>query len=98
MVKKYDQNTGTISVIPSSLQVANIDIAHQSTHICQNQQRRINKSTVQRSTFLPLTEKIAPVFFQKTAHLGDHDFIKIDHKMLQMIGFENNFSVKRDKK
>ena len=39
----------------------------------------------------PLNEKIASLFSEKTAHLEDHEFIKIDREMLQMIGFYKYF-------
>ena len=46
----------------------------------------------------PLNERIASLFSEKTAHLEDHEFIKIAREMLQMIGFTNSFKIKLDKK
>ena len=45
----------------------------------------------------PLNEEFALVFYAKTAHLNDTDFIEIDRAMLQMIGFKNNFSEIKDR-
>ena len=45
----------------------------------------------------PLNEEFASVFYAKTAHLNDTDFIEIDRDMLQMIGFKNNFSESKDR-
>ena len=45
----------------------------------------------------PLNEEFSSVFYAKTAHLNDTDFIEIDRDMLQMIGFKNDFSERKDK-
>ena len=45
----------------------------------------------------PHDETIASLFAEKTAHLKDHEFIKIDREMLQMIGIKNKLSQKKDK-
>ena len=93
-----DQNTGIVSAIPSSLEVANMDIAHQKyANFVNINNEELTQAQFKEALNLPLNEKVASVFFQKTAHLGDNDFIKIDREMLQMIGFKNNFSVKKDK-
>ena len=44
-----------------------------------------------------LNEKIACVFSEKASHLENHEFIKIDREMLQMIGIKNKMSYKKDK-
>ena len=46
---------------------------------------------------LPLNEQCAAVFYEKTVHLKDNDFIEIDRQMLQMIGFKNTFTEKKDR-
>ena len=46
---------------------------------------------------LPLNEQVAAALYGKTVHLKDFDFIEIDRQMLQMIGFKNTLSKKKDK-
>ena len=46
---------------------------------------------------LPLNEQCASVFFEKTAHLNDNDFIEIDRPILEIIGFKNKFIERKDK-
>ena len=45
----------------------------------------------------PHDETIASLFAEKTAHLKDHEFIKIDREMLKMIGIKNKLTQKKDK-
>ena len=47
---------------------------------------------------LALNEKCASVFYAKTAHLKDNDFIEIDRSILETIGFKNTFTEQKDKK
>ena len=92
-----DQNTGIVSAIPSSLEVANMDIAHQKyANFVNINNEELTQAQFKEALNLPLNEKVASAFFQKTAHLGDNDFIKIDREMLQTIGFTNTFKEKRD--
>ena len=46
---------------------------------------------------LPLNEQCASVFYAKTAHLSDIDFVEIDRTMLDLIGFKNTFLQQKDK-
>ena len=46
---------------------------------------------------LPLNEKYTSVFYTKTAHLKDCDFIEIDRSILKTIGFKNTFYEKKDR-
>ena len=46
---------------------------------------------------LPLNEKYTSVFYTKTAHLKDCDFIEIDRSILETIGFKNTFYEKKDR-
>ena len=46
---------------------------------------------------LPLNDTCASVFFAKTAHLKETDFLEIDRLILEMIGFKNNWIEKKDK-
>ena len=84
--------------LSSSLEVANMDIANEkySKFVNVNQQI-LSQAEFKEAQNLPLNETIASVFYQKTAHLQDHDFIQIDRDMLQTIGFKNTFAVKKDK-
>ena len=84
--------------LSSSLEVANMDIANEkySKFVNVNQQI-LSQAEFKEAQNLPLNETIASVFYQKTAHLQDHDFIQIERDMLQTIGFKNTFGVKKDK-
>ena len=46
---------------------------------------------------LQLNEQCSSVFYAKTAHLKDIDYVEIDRPILEMIGFKNIFSIKKDK-
>ena len=46
---------------------------------------------------LPLNEQCSSVFYAKTAHLKDIDYVEIDRPILEMIGFKNIISSKKDK-
>ena len=47
---------------------------------------------------LALNERCATVFYAKTAHLKENDFIEIDRSILETIGFKNTFTEQKDKK
>ena len=51
----------------------------------------------QKRRNLPLNEQISSVFYSKTAHLSDNDFIEIDRSVLEMIGFKNTVYEVKDK-
>ena len=46
---------------------------------------------------LQLNEQCASVFYAKTAHLNDIDFVEVDRTMLNLIGFKNTFVKQKDK-
>ena len=46
---------------------------------------------------LPLNEQCSSVFYAKTAHLRDIDFVEIDRSILEIIGFKNTVYEKKDK-
>ena len=46
---------------------------------------------------LPLNEQCASVFFEKTAHLTDTDFIEIHRPILETVGFKNCYVQQKDK-
>ena len=86
------------AIVPSVLEVTNMTYAEEQYGDFVN----INSPVLSLSQFkekrgLPLNEKCADIFYSKTAHLGDNDFIKIDREMLQLIGIKNTFSEKKDK-
>jgi hypothetical protein len=85
------------AIVPSVLDVTNMTYAEEQYGDFVN----INSPILSLSQFkekrgLPLNEKCADIFYSKTAHLGDNDFIKIDREMLQLIGFANTFKAKKD--
>ena len=43
----------------------------------------------QKRRNLPLNEQCSSVFYSKTAHLNDNDFVEIDRSILETIGFKN---------
>ena len=90
-----DRITNTMT---SSLEVANMNVANEKyANFVNVNQTELTQAQFKQAQNLPLNETVASVFFQKTAHLQDHDFIKIDRDMLQTIGFKNTFAVKKDK-
>ena len=46
---------------------------------------------------LPLNDQCSSVFYAKTAHLSDIDFVEIDREILETIGFKNTVYEKKDK-
>ena len=89
-----DRITNTMT----SLEVANMNVANEKyANFVDVNQTELTQAQFKEAQNLPLNETVASVFFQKTAHLQDHDFIKIDRDMLQTIGFKNTFTVKKDK-
>ena len=87
------------AIVQSVLEVTNMTYAEEKYGSFVD----INTSVLDLSHFkekgqLPLNETCAEVFYSKTAHLKEHDFIKIDREMLQMIGFTNTFKEKKDSK
>ena len=81
----------------SSLEVASMDIANERYSDFVNvNQTELSQLQFKEAQNLPLNETIASVFFRKTSHLQDHDFIQIDRDMLQTIGFKNTFTHKKD--
>ena len=51
----------------------------------------------QKRRNLPLNEQISSVFYSRTAHLSDNDFVEIDRSVLEMIGFKNTVYEVKDK-
>ena len=85
-------------VASSSLEITNMTYAQeQYGDFVDIHQPLLTISEFQKRRHLPLNEQCSSVFFAKTAHLTDIDFVEIDHPTLQMIGFKNTFSEKKDK-
>ena len=43
-------------------------------------------------------EEHSSLFYEKTQHLKDNDFVEIDREILQMMGFKHIFCKKKDEK
>ena len=90
-----DRITNTMT---SSLEVANMNVANEKyANFVNVNHTELTQAQFKEAQNLPLNETVASVFFRKTAHLQDHNFVKIDRDMLQTIGFKNTFAVKKDK-
>ena len=85
-------------VVSSSLEVTNlqyaekrygtfVDVYSPMFNVCEFQKKRD----------LPLNEECAKVFYARTAHLKDIDFVEIDRSILEIIGFKNSFAEKKDR-
>ena len=86
------------SIVPSSLEVTNMTYAEeQYGDFVDIHNKVLTMSEFQKKRNLPLNEQCASVFYSKTAHLTDNDFVEIDRSVLQLIGFKNNFSEQKDK-
>jgi len=84
-------------IVPSVLEVTNMTYAReQYGDFVDTNSPVLNISQFKEKRGLPLNEKCADIFYSKTAHLGDNDFIKIDREMLQLIGIKNKFTEKKD--
>ena len=85
-------------VTSSSLEITNMTYAQeQYGNFVDIHQPLLTISEFQKRKDLPLNEQCSSVFYAKTAHLTDLDFVEIDRPILQMIGFKNTFSEKKDK-
>ena len=82
----------------NSLQVTNIQYAHeQYDSFVDIRFEMLNISDFKQRRQLKLNEECDAVFYQKTAHLQDSDFLELDRPVLEMIGFKNSFVEKKDK-
>ena len=81
-----------------TLAITDMDVAHDRYDAFVNVHFPVLSLTefVQKRQ-LPLNEQCASVFFDKTAHLTDSDFIEIDRPILEMIGFKNTWVEQKDK-
>ena len=85
-------------VTTNTLEIQNLQYAHeQYDDFVDIHGPLLNVSEFKTRRGLQLNEQCAAVFYWKTIHLKDTDFIEIDRQMLQMIGFKNTFNEKKDK-
>ena len=85
-------------VTTSLLEIQNLQYAHeQYNDFVDISGPLLNISEFKTRRGLPLNEQCAAVFYGKIAHLKDTDFVELDRQMLQLIGFKNTFSKKKDK-
>ena len=86
------------TIVPSVLEVTNMTYAEEQYGDFVNIKSPVlNMSQFKEKRGLPLNEKCADIFYSKTAHLGDNDFIEIDRPILEMMGFKNTWNEKKDK-
>ena len=87
-----------LTVPSSSLELVDIQQAHNKyddfVDVCRP---ILSIAQFQKQRKLPLNEQCAFVFYTKTAHLKDTDFIEIDRSILETIGFKNTFYEQKDK-
>ena len=73
-----------------TLAITNMDVAHERYDSFVDIRFPVLSLTdFVRKQQLPLNEQCAFVFFEKTAHLKDTDFIEIDRPILETVGFKN---------
>ena len=81
-----------------SLQIMNLQSAHeQYDGVVEIHRLMLTISEFKEQQNLPLNDQCASVFYEKTSHLKDTDFVEIDRPMLELIGYKNVFIEKRDK-
>ena len=85
-------------VSASVLEIKDLKVAHEQYDDFVDIHRPVlSISEFKEKRNLPLNEKCASVFYSKTAHLKDCDFIEIDRSVLETIGFKNTFAEQKDK-
>ena len=90
--------TNTIICRQDSLMVSNLEHAHEKYgNFVDIYQPMLDIPMFRHKCKLPLNEECDAVFYTKTAHLKDTDYIEIDRSILEMIGFKNIFIKKKDK-
>ena len=86
------------AIVPSSLEVSNTKYAEeQYGDFVDVHGPILTISEFQKRRNLPLNEQCSSVFYSKTAHLTDIDFVEIDRPILEMIGFKNTVNEVKDK-
>lgn len=86
------------AIVPSVLDVTNMTHAEEKYgNFVDIKNPVLSLSQFKSKQQLPLNEKCAAVFYSKMAHLNDSDFIEIDRPILEMIGFKNTWTEKKDK-
>ena len=88
----------SIVVRPCSLEITNLQNAHEKyDSVVEIHRPMMTISEFKEQQNLPLNDQCCSVFYEKTSHLKDTDFVEIDRPMLELIGFKNVFIEKRDK-
>ena len=91
------QNMQNSIIIPSSLEVSNLQYAHeQYDDFVDIRHPMLNIPEFRVKRKLPLNEECDAVFYAKTSHLKDTDYFEIDRSILEIIGFKNKFTEKKD--
>lgn len=86
------------AIIQSSLDVINMRHAEEQYSDFVNVYSPIlTMSEFKKRRNLPLNEKCFSVFYSRTVHLKDVDFVEIDRPILEMIGFKNTVYEMKDK-
>jgi hypothetical protein len=86
------------ALVSSSLEVTNIKYAEEQYGDFVNVYSPIlTISEFKKRRNLPLNEKCFSVFYSRTAHLKDVDFVEIDRAILELIGFKNTVYELKDK-
>ena len=79
--------------------VTDLTVAHeQYDSLVDIYQPLLSIAEFRKQRQLPLNEQCDSVFYLKTAHLKDTDFVQIDRPVLEMIGFKNTWTEKKDRK
>ena len=79
--------------------VTDLTVAHeQYDSLVDIYQPLLSIAEFRKQQQLPLNEQCDSVFYLKTAHLKDTDFVQIDRPVLEMIGFKNTWTEKKDRK
>ena len=86
------------SIVLSSLEVSNTKYAEkQYCDFVDVHGPILTISEFQKRRNLPLNKQCLSVFYSKTAHLTDIDFVEIDRPIIKMIGLKNTVYEMKDK-
>ena len=85
-------------IIPHSLEVNNLQYANEKyDSFVDIHSPMLDVADFRVKRELPLNEECDAVFYEKTSHLKDTDYLEIDRSILEIIGFKNKFAEKKDK-
>ena len=84
-------------IIPHSLEVNNLQYANEKyDSFVDIHSPMLDVADFRVKRELPLNEECDAVFYEKTSHLKDTDYLEIDRSILEIIGFKNKFVEKKD--